>query len=80
MSRRSDFDPCLDSEIRDHNLDYYNSETSLSVLPSGIGENWNSRDISSFDGNSVSTSAPRRSTLGLQNVTRTGSSVVRLAS
>ena len=80
MLRRSDFNPCLDSEMRDDNLDYYNSENPLRVSASGIGGNWNSQDNSSFDGNSGNPSVPSRNTLCPQNVTRVGSSAVRLAS
>ena len=80
MSRRSIFDPFLGSEMRDDDLDYYNSETPLGFLPPHIGEQWSAQDPSSFDGDSVGTSVPSRNTLSLQNVTRTGSSVVRLAS
>nr|AUW30811.1 hypothetical protein [Cladonia uncialis subsp. uncialis] len=74
MSRRSVFDPCLDSEMRDDDLGDFNLETPLRALPPRIGENWSSQDPSSFDGNSGRTSVPSQNTLCLQNVTRTGSS------
>ena len=80
MSRRSVFDPCPGSDMRDDNLDYYNSETHLRVLPPHIGEHWSPQNPSSFNGDSVGTSIPSRNTLSLQNITRTESSVVRLAS
>ena len=80
MSQRSVFNTCLDSEMRDSNLDYYNSKNPLRVSPSGIDGNWISQDNSSFDGNSGNPSVPSRNTLCPQNVTRVGSSAVRLAS